>query len=110
MCHIETHLKKTYFWFVFGFAMMILLQPFGQEAVFAQVHRGYSIPTVDLNDKPDFHTVVAKDLDKTNQYLGHPSTVLMDDGKTIIAAFPTGHGRGELRFRRSSDGGRTWRR
>jgi hypothetical protein len=68
----------------------------------------YSIPVIDLNDESKFHSIVAKDLDRANQYLGHPTTVLLDDGKTIIAAFPTGHGRGELRFRRSRDAGKTW--
>ncbi|MFT5304168.1 MAG: hypothetical protein ACI814_004993 [Mariniblastus sp.] len=72
------------------------------------VRPDYSIPIVDLNNESEFHTVVAKDLDHSNQYLGHPTTVLMDDGNTIMAAFPTGHGRGKLRFRRSRDAGKTW--
>ena len=71
--------------------------------------RNYSIPVLGLSDQPSFHTVVAKDIDKANQYLGHPSTVLLDDQKTILAAFPTGHGRGALRLRRSPDGGKSWK-
>ncbi|MFT7676610.1 MAG: hypothetical protein ACI8QC_000582 [Planctomycetota bacterium] len=47
--------------------------------------RNYTIPVVDLSDQASFHTVVAKDIDKPNQYLGHPSTVLLDDRKTILA-------------------------
>jgi hypothetical protein len=70
--------------------------------------RDYSIPVLDLTDRPEFHTVVAKDLDRPQQYLGHPSTVLLDDQRTILAAFPTGHGRGALRLRRSADGGSHW--
>ncbi|MDB4541163.1 exo-alpha-sialidase, partial [Akkermansiaceae bacterium] len=70
--------------------------------------RNYSIPVLDLSNQQSFHTIVAKDIDKADQYLGHPSTVLLDDQKTILAAFPTGHGRGSLRLRRSPDGGKSW--
>ena len=40
-------------------------------------------------------------------YLGHPDTVLLNNGD-ILAAFPVGHGRGETLFRVSHDGGITW--
>ncbi len=42
------------------------------------------------------------------QYLGHPTTVLLEDGKTILIVYPKGHGRGEIVYKRSSDGGLTW--
>jgi hypothetical protein len=42
------------------------------------------------------------------RYLGHPSTVRLADGHTVLCAYPEGHGRGAIRLRRSSDGGRTW--
>ncbi len=42
------------------------------------------------------------------QYLGHPSTCLLEDGKTLLLVYPKGHGRGEIVYKRSSDGGRTW--
>jgi len=42
------------------------------------------------------------------QYLGHPSTVLLGDGRTLLCAYPQGHGRGAIRLRRSGDGGTTW--
>lgn len=76
---------------------------------YAQIHRGFDIPMLDLNELDHFHTVVAKDLDQPNQYLGHPTTVLLDDGKTMLAVFPTGHGRGEMRMMRSTDSGLTWK-
>lgn len=41
-------------------------------------------------------------------YLGHVSTLLLDDGKTILAAYPKGHGRGAIVLKKSPDGGRTW--
>ncbi len=45
---------------------------------------------------------------EAEQYLGHVSTVLLSDGKTILAVYPKGHGRGAILLKRSTDGGRTW--
>ncbi len=45
---------------------------------------------------------------ETGQYLGHPTTVLLEDGRTMIAVFPRGHGSGAIVMKRSVDGGRTW--
>ena len=43
-----------------------------------------------------------------NQYLGHVSTVLLEDGRTILAIYPKGHGGGAIVLKRSTDGGQTW--
>jgi hypothetical protein len=42
------------------------------------------------------------------QYLGHPTTVLLKDGKTILCVYPKGHGKGPIQFKKSIDGGLTW--
>lgn len=42
------------------------------------------------------------------QYLGHPTTVLLEDGRTMLCVYPKGHGKGAIVMKRSSDGGRTW--
>jgi hypothetical protein len=42
------------------------------------------------------------------QYLGHPTTVLLEDGKTMIVVYPKGHGRGAIVMKRSLDGGLSW--
>jgi hypothetical protein len=42
------------------------------------------------------------------QYLGHPTTVLLEDDRTIIVVYPKGHGRGPIVMKRSADGGLTW--
>ena len=42
------------------------------------------------------------------QYLGHPTTVLLEDGKTIFCVYPKGHGRGPIVMKRSDDGGLSW--
>lgn len=78
--------------------------------VAAEAERGFDIPMLDLDDAAGVHVIVARDLDQPRQYLGHPTTVLLADGTTLLAAFPTGHGRGGLRLMMSPDGGRTWRR
>lgn len=69
------------------------------------VRTDYDIPLLDLNDQPAHFVTVARE---AGQYLGHPTTVLFADGKTMLAAFPTAHGKGDLRLRRSHDGGQTW--
>lgn len=74
-----------------------------------QAERGFTIPMLDLDGADAVHTLVARDIDHPGQYLGHPTTVLLDDGQTLIAAFPTGHGRGDLRLMRSTDAGQNWR-
>ncbi len=42
------------------------------------------------------------------QYLGHPTTVLLEDGRTILCVYPKGHGKGPIQYKRSTDGGLTW--
>lgn len=69
------------------------------------VPRGYSIPLIDLDGEEERQVVVDRE---PGQYLGHPTTVLLEDGTTIIAVYPKGHGRGEIVMKRSNDGGLTW--
>jgi hypothetical protein len=66
---------------------------------------GYTIPTVDLAGETQRQVVVDKE---PGQYLGHPTTVLLEDGRTIIAVYPKGHGRGAIVLKKSTDGGLTW--
>ena len=42
------------------------------------------------------------------QYLGHPTTMLLEDRRTMIAVYPKGHGAGAIVMKRSGDGGLTW--
>jgi hypothetical protein len=64
-----------------------------------------SIPVIDL-DKETFRQVIVDR--EEGQYLGHPTTVLLEDGKTILIVYPKGHGSGEIVYKRSTDGGLTW--
>ncbi|MDC0143718.1 glycoside hydrolase [Verrucomicrobia bacterium] len=67
--------------------------------------RGYTIPTIDLADQKHRQVVVDRE---TGQYLGHPTTVLLEDGKTMLIVYPKGHGKGGIVYKRSVDGGKTW--
>jgi len=83
----------------------------GSSSALAQVAatpappRGFSIPLVDLAGDASRRVVVDKE---PGQYLGHPTTVLLEDGRTMIVVYPKGHGRGAIVMKRSTDGGRTW--
>ncbi|MGH9847486.1 MAG: sialidase family protein [Blastocatellia bacterium] len=67
--------------------------------------RSYSIPLIDLADEKQRQVIVDRE---PGQYLGHPTTVLLEDGKTIITVYPKGHGKGAIQMKRSADGGLTW--
>ena len=67
--------------------------------------RGYSIPLIDLSGERNRQVVVDRE---PGQYLGHPTTVLLEDNKTIIAVYPKGHGKGPIVMKRSVDAGLTW--
>jgi hypothetical protein len=65
----------------------------------------FTIPLIDLADESHRQVIVDKE---PGQYLGHPTTVLLEDGRTIIAVYPKGHGGGAIVMKRSDDGGLSW--
>ena len=67
--------------------------------------RPYDIPFLDLDDQAYRQVVVDHE---HGQYLGHPTTVLLEDGHTMLCVYPKGHGRGPIVYKRSDDGGLTW--
>lgn len=68
-------------------------------------HIKSSIPQLDFSKEKHRQTVIDQE---KGQYLGHPDTVLLADGKTVIAVYPKGHAVGELVMKKSEDGGYTW--
>ena len=64
-----------------------------------------TIPIVDLDAQAHRQVVIDKE---KGQYLGHPTTVLLEDGKTMLCVYPKGHGKGGIVYKRSTDGGLTW--
>lgn len=67
--------------------------------------RAYSIPLLDLAGETNRQVIIDRE---PGQYLGHPTTVLLEDGKTMLCVYPKGHGRGPIIYKRSTDGGKTW--
>lgn len=64
-----------------------------------------AIPLVDLSADRNRQIIVDRE---DGQYLGHPTTVLLEDGLTVLCVYPKGHGKGPIQLKRSTDGGRTW--
>ena len=90
---IRAQVEITDFW-AKGNLIPVSLQP-----------KGFTIPTVDLAVERKRQVVVDKEED---QYLGHPTTVVLEDGKTMYMVYPKGHGSGAIVMKRSKDRGLTW--
>lgn len=60
---------------------------------------------IDLDARTELQVVVDRE---PGQYLGHPTTVLLEDKKTVLAVYPKGHGKGQILLKSSPDQGRTW--
>ena len=67
--------------------------------------RGYTIPTIDLSTETERVVIIDR---KAGHYIGHPTTLLMPDGKTMFCTYPLGHGGPEVILKKSTDGGLTW--
>ncbi len=66
---------------------------------------GYTIPIVDISGEKERQVIVDRE---KGQYLGHPTTLLLEDNKTMLIVYPKGHGRGSIVYKRSNDTGLTW--
>ncbi len=64
------------------------------------------LPVADLSVDTKRRTVIAQGTSET--YQGHPTTVLLPDGKTMLCVWTIGHGGTCGPMKRSTDGGRTW--
>ncbi|MDA2927547.1 glycoside hydrolase [Acidobacteria bacterium AH-259-G07] len=109
---ISTQKMTTPFPSTFALIVLALISTFSsgtyaqQKKRFAEAkYRGFSIPQIDLNDREDLQTVISRD---SKIYMGHPSSVLLDDGRTMVMMYLNQHGRGRLMWQRSQDSGRTW--
>jgi len=63
------------------------------------------IPTIDLAEQRYRQVVVDRE---AGQYLGHPTTVLLEDNTTMLTVYPKGHGRGPVMMKLSTDAGLSW--
>src|SRR5687768_6145108 len=66
----------------------------------------YPLPTVDLSDDSARHVIISQGTEVV--YQGHPTTVLLPDGKTMYCVWTYEHGGACGPLKRSDDGGRTW--
>ncbi len=86
--------------------MLSRLLPFALPVALLAVPLRADPPVVlDLAGEKGRQVVVDRE---EGQYLGHPTTVLLEDNKTILCVYPKGHGRGAIVYKRSIDGGLTW--
>ncbi len=69
------------------------------------VQMSEKIEYIDLNSKLELQQIIDQ---RPGQYLGHVSTTLLDDGKSVLLVYPEGHGRGSIQYRKSIDGGKNW--
>jgi len=74
-------------------------------AAAAPITKHYTIPTIDLAGEAERQVVIDRE---PGQYLGHPTTVLLEDNTTMVCVYPKGHGRGAIVMKRSTDAGLTW--
>jgi hypothetical protein len=86
---------------IMNFLLVIVWGPLATVAVEPSTYP----TTIDLNDQSERQVVIDRE---SGQYLGHPTTCLLEDGKTMLCVYPKGHGRGAIVYKRSADGGRTW--
>jgi hypothetical protein len=63
-------------------------------------------PVVDLSQDTARHVIIAQGTAEV--YQGHPTTLLMPDGKTMFCVWTHGHGGTAGPLKRSDDGGKTW--
>ncbi|MEI9893284.1 MAG: hypothetical protein WDN28_05110 [Chthoniobacter sp.] len=64
------------------------------------------LPTIDLSQDTARQVVVAQGTEQI--YQGHPTTLLLPDGRTMYAVWTLGHGGTCGPMKRSDDGGKTW--
>jgi hypothetical protein len=92
-------------WWLGGTSAVIAADPAASVAKVAPQKLAFP-PTLDLSRDAARQVVVAQGT--TTVYQGHPTTVLLPDGKTIFCVWTTNHGGPLGPLKRSDDGGRSW--
>lgn len=85
--------------FIIGLLLLQSMYSFGQQ-------KFPFIPIADFSNEFSHHVVIAEGTEDI--YQGHPTTVLMDDGRTIFAVWSFDHGGKSGPMAKSTDGGITW--
>jgi hypothetical protein len=103
-------MKKAIGHTLVAFTVVLLLAPLValHAADTARTDQRPDLPIVDISGETNRHVVVAPGTESI--YQGHPTTLLMPDGKTIFAVWCINHGGAAGPMARSDDGGLTWTR
>ena len=88
--------------------MRLLIQALVCLTAIARAEEKADLPVVDISGQKERQVVVAAGTEQL--YQGHPTTLLMPDGKTIFAVWSIGHGGRAGPMARSDDGGLSWTR
>ena len=94
---------------IYGMALDVRAPSSAPERKMTQAQRGdpvVRIPTLDISGQTERHVVVAQGTNDV--YQGHPTTLLMPDGKTMFYVWSINHGGPCGPLKRSDDGGKTW--
>jgi hypothetical protein len=73
---------------------------------FSSIIAAEPLPVVDLSQDTTHQVVIAQGTEEV--YQGHPTTLLLPDGKTMFCVWTQGHGGPCGPLKRSDDGGKTW--
>ena len=87
-------------------ALLFVSAAAADDQAAVEISQGFDIPLVDFSHDKDRQSVVAAGTEE--DYQGHPTTVLLPDGKTMFAVWTLGHGGACGPMKKSTDGGRTW--
>ena len=100
--------ERLFMLFRFSLVVLILAGVFSHlgfsSRLFSQQPE-YTAKIFDLNTESERQIIVDREV---GQYLGHPTTCLLEDAKTIWCVYPKGHGKGPIQLKVSRDGGLTW--
>src|SRR5207249_5034098 len=66
---------------------LIFFHPLCRMHAAVPLPAGYTIPIVDISSETNRQVIVDRE---PGQYLGHPTTVLLEDGKTVLTVYPKG--------------------
>ena len=84
----------------------------GTVSIFASFSISYAekpdLPTIDISQETERHTIIAAGTKEI--YQGHPTALLMPDGKTMFTVWSINHGGPGGPMAMSDDAGKTWTR
>lgn len=89
-----------------AFLILLAVAALAGEPLWIVAATGAPIPTLDLSGDTTRQVVIAQGTPDT--YQGHPTTLLLPDGKTMFCVWTQGHGGPCGPMKRSDDAGKTW--